>query len=117
HVRERYPEALARPETFRIDDLEALYRDAKQRFDDDPQFADAARRAVVDLQSGEPIARAVWQAICDESMRHYQEIYARLDVRIEERGESFYNPLLPAVVSELRERGLAVEHEGAICVF
>lgn len=117
HVRERYPEALARPEAFRIDDLEGLYRDAKERFDEEPAFADAARRAVVELQSGEETARALWQAICHESIRHCQEIYDRLDVRIEERGESFYNPLLPGIVAELRERGLAVEHEGAICIF
>ena len=61
------------------------------------------------------IARALWRAICSESMRHYQEIYARLDVRIEERGESFYNLLLPAVVKDLRAKGLAallLEQEG-----
>ncbi len=33
-----------------------------------------------------------------------------------ERGESFYNPFLPDVVRELREKGLAVESEGAIVV-
>jgi len=32
-------------------------------------------------------------------------------------GESFYNPRLKAVVQELRDRGIARESEGAICVF
>ena len=32
-------------------------------------------------------------------------------------GESFYNPLLPVVVSELDEKGLLVENDGALCVF
>ena len=33
------------------------------------------------------------------------------------RGESFYNDKLPEVVSELKGKGLAVESEGAVCVF
>jgi arginyl-tRNA synthetase len=32
-------------------------------------------------------------------------------------GESFYNDLLPVVVSELAAKGLLVESEGALCVF
>src|SRR5205085_7749924 len=32
-------------------------------------------------------------------------------------GESFYNPKLAAIVQELREKGIAQESEGAICVF
>jgi arginyl-tRNA synthetase len=33
------------------------------------------------------------------------------------RGESFYNDLLPGVVEDLTAKGLAVESEGALCVF
>jgi arginyl-tRNA synthetase len=33
------------------------------------------------------------------------------------RGESFYNDKLPAVVADLQAAGLAVESDGAICVF
>lgn len=36
---------------------------------------------------------------------------------LEERGESFYNPYLNDVVSELEGMGLAVESEGAKAVF
>ena len=34
-------------------DLESFYRDAKQRFDDDPVFAEKARLSVVKLQGGD----------------------------------------------------------------
>ncbi len=104
----------------RIADLEQFYRDAKRRFDDDPAFADAARRAVVALQGGRPESVAVWQRIVDQSRTHYQPIYDRLGIAlstVHERGESFYNPLLPAVVQDLKAKGLAVESDGAICVF
>ena len=37
--------------------------------------------------------------------------------RIQERGESFYNEMLPGVVAELQEKGLVTESDGALCVF
>ncbi|GFH13268.1 uncharacterized protein HaLaN_09115 [Haematococcus lacustris] len=37
--------------------------------------------------------------------------------RREERGESFYNPMLKPVVEELMEKGTAEVSEGAVCVF
>ncbi|UCG33788.1 MAG: arginine--tRNA ligase [Phycisphaerales bacterium] len=117
HVRETQPEVLETPDSFRVGDLEEFYRRAKARFDEDAAFADAARRAVVDLQGGDPGARTIWQAFCRESLRHCHEIYDRLGVRLEDVGESFYNEMLPGVVAELREMGLAVESEGAVCVF
>ncbi|MDH7570446.1 MAG: arginine--tRNA ligase, partial [Armatimonadota bacterium] len=116
-VRESQPDALARPGSFRIEDLETFYRQAKQRFDEDPDFAEASRRAVVDLQSGDPVATALWRVFCHESLRHAHEIYRRLGVRIVDRGESYYNPMLPQIVGELLQRGLAVEAQGAVCVF
>jgi len=36
---------------------------------------------------------------------------------LEERGESFYNPLLGGVIKDLEEQGLAVESDGAKVVF
>ncbi|HOQ28065.1 MAG TPA: arginine--tRNA ligase, partial [Armatimonadota bacterium] len=78
HVRETQPDVLEHPERFHIDDLESFYREAKARFDADSEFADAARRAVVDLQSGDPVAHRLWEVFCTESLRHAHEIYERL---------------------------------------
>lgn len=47
----------------------------------------------------------------------YQAVYARLGVRLEERGESFYNPMLPGLVQMLMEQGIAEESEGAKVIF
>jgi arginyl-tRNA synthetase len=44
-------------------------------------------------------------------------IYDRLDIKLEEKGESFYNPMLKPLVEELIEKKIAVESDGAICVF
>ena len=69
------------------------------------------------LQSGDEASLAAWRRICEASRREFNAIYSRLGVTLEERGESFYNPLLKAVVEELKEMGVAVESEGATCVF
>ncbi len=118
HVRSSHPEAVSHPEQFHIDDLEAFYKAAKKRFDEDPAFADAARRAVVDLQAGDRVALRLWEVFCRESLRHCDQLYARLGVRFDHSlGESFYNSRLEPVVRELEQAGIAVESEGALAVF
>ena len=103
-----------------IQDLDSFYKEAKKRFDADPAFQDEARRTVVRLQAGGAEERALWQQIVEETRRHYQPLYQQLGVKLttaDERGESFYNPMLPAVVSDLRQSGIATESEGATVVF
>lgn len=107
-------------ESAPISDLEGFYRDAKKRFDADPAFADTARKMVVTLQSGDAEARRLWTRILDATRDHYEAVCKRLGVRLtraDERGESSYNDDLPAVVAELRARGLASESDGAVAVF
>ncbi|MGN6724359.1 MAG: arginine--tRNA ligase, partial [Tepidisphaeraceae bacterium] len=106
--------------TTDIADLEAFYRAAKKRFDDDPGFQTEARQTVVALQRGDESVLAAWHAIVDATRNHFQPLYGRLHVQLtqeHERGESFYNPFLRQVVDELKRMRLAVESEGAIGVF
>lgn len=96
-----------------IDKLQAFYKASKERFDKDPVFKEKAQHAVVQLQGGEEKYRKAWQQICDVSRREFDQVYKRLNVRLEEKGESFYNPYIPGVLKELEEKGLVVESEGA----
>jgi arginyl-tRNA synthetase len=103
-----------------IQDLEGFYRAAKKQFDDDAGFAEEARRTVVRLQAGEAGEMALWERIVEETRRHNQPVYQRLDVKLtreNERGESFYNSMLGEVVQELTAQGVAVKSEGAIVCF
>jgi len=117
YVRDTQPEAADSPDAFQVADLEAFYREALQRAQDDPAFADAARQAIVDLQRGEPAALSLWRVFRTESLRHCQEIYDRLDIHTEIVGESDYLNELPGVIDELREKGLITEDAGAQCIF
>ena len=100
-----------------LGDLVAFYREAKQRFDSDEVFQSSSREEVVKLQGGDPISLKAWGLLCDQSRREFQKIYDRLNIQLSERGESFYNPRLQAVVADLDKSGLLVSDDGARCVF
>lgn len=117
YLREVCPEALTTADALDLGDLVAFYKKAKQRFDEDAEFQERSRQEVVKLQSGDEESRRAWQLLCDQSRREFQVIYDLLDIRLTERGESFYNPLLPQVVEDLDRAGLLVEDQGAKCVF
>jgi arginyl-tRNA synthetase len=61
---------------------------------------------------------ALWHEFLPKCREDIQRIYDRLDIRFDyEYGESFYHHQLPDVVTQLREKSLARESEGAVCVF
>ena len=99
--------------------LAILYREARRRFEDDPVFQQRSRQRVVLLQAGDVTTREIWKGICAASRQDFDDIYRTLgvDTRLLERGESFYNDLLEEVVDQLVRTGVAVEAEGALCVF
>ena len=117
HLKQVAPEALSTADAVDLGDLVAFYRQAKARFDDDEAFQTTSREEVVKLQGGDPVSRQAWQLLCDQSRREFQKIYDRLAIRLSERGESFYNPYLEAVVADLDASGLLVTDDGARCVF
>lgn len=117
YLKEAYPDALTKADALDIGDLVAFYKKAKIRFDEDEEFKDASRQQVVALQSGDEESLQAWQLICDQSRREFQKIYDTLDIEINERGESFYNPYLADVVKDLSETGLLEKDAGAQCVF
>lgn len=101
-----------------VSDLTAFYKQAKARFDEEDEFKVRARKRVTTLQGGDKESLRMWQEICDVSRKEFSKVYDRLDVnRLEERGESFYNPFLPETVKELLSIGVAIESDGAVCVF
>ena len=117
YLREAYPTALTTANALDLGDLVSLYKKAKLRFDDDEEFRHSARQEVVKLQSGAEDSRHGWELLCNQSRREFQTIYNILDIKLTERGESFYNALLPGIVEELSRQGLLAESEGAKCVF
>jgi arginyl-tRNA synthetase len=100
-----------------LSELMGWYKSAKKMFDQDPLFKNRAQQEVIRLQSGDSEALRIWTMICDISRKAFQEIYQLLDIRLTERGESFYNPYLKDVVAEMEEKGLVTVSDNAKCIF
>lgn len=117
YLSEVHPAALTTSEALDLGDLVAFYKKAKQRFDEDEAFQAQSRQAVVQLQQGDPEATQAWQLLCEQSRCEFEKIYRDLDIELTERGESFYNPLLAEVITDLDKAGLLETDQGAKCVF
>jgi arginyl-tRNA synthetase len=102
-------------------DPNTFYQSARARFDTDPDFAGRARERVVKLQSGnDPGTQRLWAELMELSRQYLRDTYTLLRVTLTDddiRGESFYNDMLGDVASDLIAMGLAVESDGALCVF
>ncbi|MBP9841173.1 MAG: arginine--tRNA ligase [Simkaniaceae bacterium] len=97
--------------------LMGWYKASKLAFDADPEFKKKSQLKVIQLQAGDAECVRIWKQICAISRRAYQEIYDLLDVKLLERGESTYNEALKPLVEDLVKRGIAVDSEGAKCIF
>lgn len=103
-----------------VSDLSAFYQAARKKFDADPEFAERARKRVVRLQAGDAETLELWKQLVSASKRYFAAIYQLLGVTLTDNdiaGESLYNPWLGDVVEALTTQGLAVESDGAVCVF
>ncbi|AFY57652.1 arginyl-tRNA synthetase [Rivularia sp. PCC 7116] len=117
NLREVSPSALTTANALDIGDLVNFYKQAKKRFDEDEEFQEKSRNEVVKLQAGAEDTIHAWKLLCEQSRKEFQVIYDLLDIKVEERGESFYNPLLPEVVEDLDKAGLLESSDGAKVVF
>ena len=99
---------------FTLAELEEIYPAASAKKKEDETFADRAHTATFELQQGRRGYRAIWQHIMKMSVADMTRIYNNLDVHFESwLGESDADPYIPAMVEDLKARGLAVPSEGA----
>ncbi|CAM4671159.1 unnamed protein product [Leuciscus chuanchicus] len=115
HLKDKFPNYLSVSPP--ISDLQSFYKESKKRFDEDEEFKKRAYQCVVKLQSKETDFIKAWNLICDVSRNEFQKIYDCLEIRIQERGESFYQDMMTAVVKEFEEKGLVELDEGRKIVF
>ena len=105
-----YPEEAP----FTLSELEEIYPAASAKKKEDAAFAEKAHTATFELQQGRPGYRALWQHIMRLSLADMRRIYDNLNVHFEAwLGESDADPFIPAMVDDLKNRGIAVQSEGA----
>lgn len=79
--------------------------------------ADAARLETAKLHAGDLENLRLWQMFMPACLEEIDRIYRRLDVHFDHTyGESFYNPMLPGVVADLEQKGIAHRSDGALII-
>lgn len=100
--------------------IEAVESDP-ERAQQAAEHADIAAAVLAEtakLHQGDPENTELWQRFLPFCQDEINRIYRRLNIQFDHTlGESFYHPMLPVIVTELFERGLAEPSEGAVCVF
>ncbi len=100
-----------------IKELERIYVMFGREAEKDPSLNDAARAAFRELENGNEEYLAIWQLFKDISLREYTQTYRRLGIDFDVwDGESLYTDKMPAIVDELREKGLLKIDDGASIV-
>ncbi|XP_078041342.1 arginine--tRNA ligase-like protein [Augochlora pura] len=110
HLQDRFPHYLNVSPP--ITDLQSFYKESKKRFDEDQEFKKRAYQCVVKLQAFDTDMIKAWQLICDVSRKDFGKVYDRLDIKLIERGESFYQKHMECLVKDLELRGLLEEDNG-----
>ncbi|CAF4205100.1 unnamed protein product, partial [Adineta steineri] len=115
HLQDKFPEykTVSPP----IGDLLAFYKASKKRFDEDAEFKKRAYECVVKLQAYDADIIHAWKMICDVSRKDFEYIYKELDVKITDRGESFYQDRMLDVVKELDSKNLLKLEDGRKVMF
>lgn len=107
-----------------VRELARLYLHVRSQFkkdDEDEEGVDdpvkkACQEETARLHRGDPDNVALWNQFMPHCLAEIHAIYDRLGILPFdfEHGESFYNPMLPGIVDEMIEKGLAVQSQGAV---
>ncbi len=104
-----YPEEAP----FTISELEEIYPTASAKKADEA-FSHKAHQATFELQQGRRGYRAIWNHIMRISVADLKKNYDNLNVYFEQwLGESDADPYIPAMVEDMKARGVAVQSDGA----
>lgn len=110
---ENYPSAS--PVT--MDDLARLYPKASNAAKDDKDRMEKSRVATAELQAGRAGYRALLEHFIDVSVAALKVGYGNLGVEFDLwKGEACVDPLIPAMIEELKAKGITEEDGGALII-
>ncbi len=100
-----------------VDALMALYVRFHDEAEKDPALEDEGRAWFKRIEDGDPQALDIFNWFKQLTLTDAERVYSILGVTFDSyAGESFYNDKMDRVVTELREKGLLVESQGAYVV-
>jgi arginyl-tRNA synthetase len=104
-------------EQGKIKELMSLYVKFHEEAEKNPELDEEARAWFLKMEQGDEEALELWQWFKGISLKEFQKVYDLLEVEFDSfAGESFYEDKMPAVIEELKDKGLLTESEGAMIV-
>jgi arginyl-tRNA synthetase len=100
-----------------LEEMGRLYKLVNDEAAADATVNEKARAETARLQAGDATSMQLWNRLREASQRELDDIYARLDIHIDETlGESFYQSMLADVIADLQAKGIATPSQGALVV-
>ena len=100
-----------------IRELLKLYVRFNSEAENNPELMEEARHWFKKLEDKDEEALNLWKWIRDISLKEFNRVYDLLNIKFDSyAGESFYSDKMPAVIEEMKEKGLLKESEGALIV-
>lgn len=100
-----------------LKELSRIYVKFHEEAKKDQSLDDEARRVFMELENGNEEYMKLWQWFRDESVKEAMFMYDLLDVSFDSyNGEAFFNDKMDPIVSELEEKNLLKEDNGAMIV-
>ena len=103
-----------RDKEITLENLQAWYVEFHELAKEKPELEEEGRKWFKLLEDGEEKARGMWKQCMEISLSEFDRIYSLLGVKIDNAyGESFYEGMMPRVIDEAKNKGVAKLSEGA----
>lgn len=98
-----------------IEELNKLYIKINAEAEGDESVREAGKAEFVKLEQGDTENRELWKKFKDYSWREFEIVYRDLGIRRSDHDwpESFFEDKMPAMLDQLKEKGLLKESQGA----
>ncbi len=102
-----------------------LYIKFHSEAEKNPKLENEARKWFKKLEDGDEEARKIWKNCIQWSLKEFKQIYRKLNIKFTENaensymgyGEAFFEDKMQPVISELKDKNLLKESEGAQLIF
>lgn len=110
----KYWSSREQVENSGIEELLRIYVLFNDKAETNPVLNEESRVWFAKMEQGDEEALSIWKWFKEISMKEYERVYKLLDIEFDYYlGESFYMDKVPALVTELNEKGLLEESQGA----
>lgn len=97
-----------------IPELLKIYVKFHEEAEKNPELEEEARGWFTKLENNDAEAYALWEWIRNVSLTEFNRVYKLLDAHFDSlAGESFYSDKMPAVLEEMRSKGVMTDSQGA----